>query len=96
MELKKPDQDLLRELIGIASDLKWSAVELIRIAERLTQNGNEPDAQALIRMIKIFQSDEHRLTGYADQVKAGSITRVPSTSLVSVSPGNAQSPFDIN
>ena len=33
MELNKPEQDLKRDLQGIASDLKWSAVELKRIAE---------------------------------------------------------------
>lgn len=36
---------LRRDLQGIASDLKWSAVELVRIAERLSVVGNEADAQ---------------------------------------------------
>lgn len=35
MGLKNPEQDLKRHLQGIDSDLKWSVVELIRIAERL-------------------------------------------------------------
>ncbi len=56
MELNKPEQDLKRDLQGIASDLKWSAVELARIAERLSQAGNEEDAQAIIRMVAIFRS----------------------------------------
>lgn len=45
------NQNLRRDLQGLAADLKWSAVELVRIAERLSQAGNEPDAQALHRMI---------------------------------------------
>ena len=45
--LNKPEQDLKRDLQGVASDLKWSAVELLRVAERLSQAGNEADAQAV-------------------------------------------------
>jgi len=67
--------DLRRNLQGIASDLKWSAVELVRIADRLSAAGNEADAQALLRMIKVFQGDEERLAGYAEEVKAGRIVR---------------------
>ena len=36
MPLTQPNHDLKRDLQGIASDLKWSAVELKRIAERLS------------------------------------------------------------
>lgn len=75
MSLNKPEQDLKRDLQGIASDFKWSAVELMRIAERLSLAGNEPDAQAIIRMIAIFHNDEDRLTAYADEVKDGRIVR---------------------
>ncbi|HJR28157.1 hypothetical protein [Pseudomonas citri] len=65
MDLSKPGQGLKRDLQGIASDLKWSAVELMRIAERLSLAGNEPDAQAIYRMITVFQSDEARLQSHA-------------------------------
>ncbi|MFJ2362491.1 hypothetical protein ACIPIN_02025 [Pseudomonas sp. NPDC087697] len=75
MELNKPEQDLKRDLQGVASDLKWSAVELLRVAERLSLAGNEPDAQAVLRMCQIFQADEDRLTAYADEVKMGRIVR---------------------
>ncbi|MDB6051226.1 MAG: hypothetical protein JWR17_3972 [Pseudomonas sp.] len=75
MGLNKPEQDLSRDLQGAASDLKWSAVELLRIAERLSLAGNEPDAQALLRMRAVFQADEDRLTAYANDVKAGRILR---------------------
>lgn len=69
MDLSKPRQSLKRDLQGIASDLKWSAVELMRIAERLSSAGNEPDAQAIYRMITLFQSDEARLQSHAAEVE---------------------------
>ena len=75
MSLTKPNQELKRDLQGIASDLKWSAVELMRIAERLSLAGNEADAQAVIRICIVMQAGEDRLAGYADEVKAGQINR---------------------
>ena len=75
MGLSNPEQDLKRDLQGIASDLKWSAVELMRIAERLSLAGNEADAQAVLRMCTVFHADEDRLTAYADEVKVGRIVR---------------------
>ena len=75
MTLDKPNQDLKRDLQGIASDLKWSAVELMRIAERLSLAGNEADAQAVLKMCTVFHDDEDRLAGYADEVKDGRIIR---------------------
>jgi hypothetical protein len=75
MPLTKPNQDLKRDLQGVASDLKWSAVELVRIAERLSHAGNGPDAEALRRMITIFQQDEKRLNGLIEDVSAGQIGR---------------------
>lgn len=75
MPLTKPNQDLKRDLQGVASDLKWSAVELMRVAERLSLGGNEADAQAVLKMCTVLQADEDRLTGYADEVKTGQITR---------------------
>ena len=75
MSLTKPNQDLKRDLQGIASDLKWSAVELMRIAERLSLAGNEADAQAVLKMCTVFHDGEDRLVGYADEVKVGRIVR---------------------
>ncbi|RMV71747.1 hypothetical protein ALP05_00928 [Pseudomonas caricapapayae] len=66
MDITKPNQDLARDLQGLAADFKWSAVELVRIAERLSLAGNDPDAQAILKMIVLFQADE---------VKAGRIVR---------------------
>lgn len=73
MPLTKPNQDLKRDLQGVASDLKWSAVELVRIAERLSHAGNGPDAEALRRMISVFQQDEKRLNGWIEEFNAGQI-----------------------
>ena len=75
MSLTQPNQDLKRNLQGIASDLKWSAVELKRIAERLSQSGHETDAQAVLKMCAVFHAGEDRLAGYSDEVKAGRIVR---------------------
>ena len=80
MSLTKPNQDLRRDLQGIASDLKWSAVELMRIAERLSLAGNEADAQAVLKMCTVLQADEDRLDGYVDEVKAGDIIRSSNNS----------------
>lgn len=54
MPLTKPSQDLKRYLQGIASDLKWSAVELKRIADGLSQAGNEGDAQPSCGWLRSF------------------------------------------
>lgn len=75
MTLTKPNQDLRRDLQGISSDLKWSAVELMRIAERLSQAGNEHDAQAVIRICQVMQAGEDKLAGYAEEAKAGRVSR---------------------
>ncbi|WP_256824913.1 hypothetical protein [Pseudomonas kurunegalensis] len=75
MTLTKPSQELRRDLQGLASDLKWSAVELMRIAERLSLAGNEHDAQAVIRICQVMQAGEDRLVGYGDEVKVGRLFR---------------------
>lgn len=74
------NQSLRRDLQGIAADLKWSAVELVRIAERLSQAGNDPDAQALHRMIAMFQREEIRLQCMVNDVVEGRIAHVEAVS----------------
>jgi hypothetical protein len=76
MSLGKTEQDLKRDLEGIALDLKWSVVELKGIAHRLEESGNQPHAQALLRMVDIFERGESRLKLYADAVRAGRIASV--------------------
>lgn len=75
MPLTNPNQELRRDLQGLASDLKWSAVELMRIAVRLSEAGNEVDAQAVIRICQVMQAGEDRLVGYGGEVRDQRITR---------------------
>jgi hypothetical protein len=77
-EMDADTQTLRRDLQGLASDLKWSAVELARIADRLSQAGNEADAQAVLRMCRIFHDGEERLVGYAEETNIGHIVRAKS------------------
>jgi len=74
--MNNPNQNLRRDLQGLAADLKWSAVELVRIAERLSQAGNYPDAQALHRMIAMFQREEGRLQSLVSDVAEGRIIQM--------------------
>jgi hypothetical protein len=67
----KHGTEVRRDLQGISADLKWSAVELARIAGRLDAAGNSPDAQAVFRMIQIFQQGEKRLSSIAEQIGSG-------------------------
>ncbi|UVL26788.1 hypothetical protein [Pseudomonas donghuensis] len=69
--------ELQRNLLGLTSDLKWSVVELKRIAERLSQAGNEADAQAVIRICQVMQAGEDRLAAYGHEVTTGLIVRSP-------------------
>ena len=55
MWLNEYEQQLRRDLQGVASDLRWSAVELLRIAEQLRLAGNDVDAEATLRMCALFQ-----------------------------------------
>lgn len=75
MPLSKSDQDLKYDLQGTASDLKWSVVELHSIAERLSQAGNQADAQAVQRICTLLLSAGIRLTEYKKEVDAGVIIR---------------------
>lgn len=75
MWLNESEQELRRDLQGVASDLRWSAVELLRIAEQLRQTGNDADAQATLRLCEVLQGDEERLANYAEEIKARAITR---------------------
>lgn len=75
-ELTAKSQDLHRDLQGLATDLKWSAVELLRIAKRLSGSGNESDAQSILRLCQVFNEGEHRLEAYAEEVKSALIMRV--------------------
>lgn len=64
---------MIRDLVGISSDLKWSSVELSRFADRLEAAGNSADAQAILRMIQVFQDGEQRLALIASLVKSDAV-----------------------
>lgn len=76
MWLNELEQDLRRDLQDVASDLRWSIVELTQIAERLSEAQNDADAQALLRKCEVLQAGEKRLMAYADEVKARVIHRI--------------------
>jgi hypothetical protein len=75
MSLTKPNQDLRRDLKQAAALLKWSGVDLLQVATKLSEAGQENDAQELMRIAVSFQETEDRLMLLADEVKGGQITR---------------------
>lgn len=70
MLLNKPEHELRSDFQNLASDMRWSAVELKAIAERLRQTGNEVDAQSLLKTCQVLETAEERLALYASEVKA--------------------------
>lgn len=71
MPLTKPNQQLRRDLKAIAFNLEQSCVDLGKLAEKL----NDADAIALAGLVGTFYEEAERLVGYADEVKAGQISR---------------------
>lgn len=75
MGMNKSTQLLKHDLKAVSADLKWASVDLVKIAERLSQAGNETDAWAVLRIVGMLINGEDRLSSYASEVKAGRITR---------------------
>lgn len=75
MPLTKPNQQLRRDLKEAAALLKWSGVDLIQAAKRLSATGQEGEATELLKIALSFQQAKDKLAGYADEVKAGQLTR---------------------
>lgn len=75
MPLTKPNQQLRRDLKEAAALLKWSGVDLMKMAIRLSDAGFEADARELLTIMASFQDTEDKLAGYAEEVKAGRIVR---------------------
>lgn len=71
MSLKKPNQQLRRDLKAIASNLEESCIDLGKLAEKLS----DADAIALMGLVGTLYEEADRLVGYADEVKAGQINR---------------------
>lgn len=75
MWLNNAEQELRQNLQDLASDLRWSAVELLAIAKRLGESGNEVDAQMARKIGQLLETGDGRLTHYADEVKARVISK---------------------
>lgn len=75
MRLDKPTQELRRDLKDIAHLLKWSAVDLMQLAVRLSEAGLEAKALELTKKLEAFNHAEDKLAGYIDEVKTGQVTR---------------------
>ena len=75
MSLNKPNQELRRDLLGIAADLKWTGVDLLHIAETLSTAGHESEAQTVLRMSTVMLNGEEKLQGVLHEVTAGRIVR---------------------
>ncbi|MCK8669383.1 hypothetical protein M1M11_31355 [Pseudomonas azerbaijanoccidens] len=75
MPLTKPNQDLRRDLKQAAALLKWSGVDLLQAARKLSEAGQEEEAEELLRIAVSFQETEDKLAGYAEEVKTGQIQR---------------------
>jgi hypothetical protein len=75
MPLTKPNQQLRRDLKEAAALLKWSGVDLMQAAVKLSEAGQEDEAKELLRIAAGFQEAEDKLVGYAEEVKVGRISR---------------------
>lgn len=75
MRLNKSTQTLRHDLRGIAVDLQWFRLELLRIGEDLSLLG-AIDAQAVLRISTALLKNATRLDAYVEEVKAGWIIRV--------------------
>ncbi|WP_411835656.1 hypothetical protein ACLBNB_19985 [Pseudomonas chlororaphis subsp. aurantiaca] len=80
MGLTKPNQQLRRDLKEAAALLKWSGVDLMKMAVRLSEAGFEADAKELLTIAAGFPNAEDRLMAYADEVKDQRITRAKANS----------------
>ncbi|MDF3188058.1 hypothetical protein [Pseudomonas paracarnis] len=78
MALTKPNQQLRRDLKEAAALLKWSGVDLMQAAVRLSEAGQEEEARELLKIAASYQDAEDKLAGYADEVKSGKLMRTNS------------------
>lgn len=75
MDLTQPNQQLRRDLEEAATLLKWSGVDLMQAAVRLSEAGQEDEAKELLKIAASYQDIEDRMAGYAEAVKSGQIIR---------------------
>ncbi|MCK3839921.1 MULTISPECIES: hypothetical protein [Pseudomonas] len=72
MSLTKPNQQLRRDLKAIASNLEQSCIDLVKLAEKLS----DADAIALMGLVGTLYEEADRVVGYAEEVKVGLVSRV--------------------
>ncbi|MEN5258656.1 hypothetical protein [Pseudomonas protegens] len=65
MPLTKPNQQLRRDLKEAAALLKWSGVDIMQVATRLSEAGLKDDAQNLMKVSASLKEVEARLAGDA-------------------------------
>ncbi|QYM66674.1 hypothetical protein K1X80_16590 [Pseudomonas sp. So3.2b] len=75
MPLNKLNQQLRRDLKEATALLKWSGVDLMQAAMRLSEAGQEDEARELLKIAASYQDSEDKLAGYADEVKSGKLRR---------------------
>jgi hypothetical protein len=65
-------QELFYDLEDASAVIRWSVGELTRIAGC----GKTPDeAMALMKIGVLLEAQQQKLSGYADEVRAGTVTR---------------------
>jgi hypothetical protein len=75
MSLPKANHKLRRDLKEAAALLKWSGVDLIQAAVRLSKARREDEARELLKIAASYQEVEDRVAGCVDEVGAGSTVR---------------------
>ena len=75
MPLTKPNQQLRRDLKEAAALLKWSGVDVMQVATRLSEAGLEDDAQKLMKIALSLQETEDKLVGLAEEVTVARVVR---------------------
>ncbi|WP_246882813.1 hypothetical protein [Pseudomonas sp. MWU349] len=73
--LTKPNQQLRRDQKEATALLKWPGVDIMQVATRLSEAGLGEDARILMKIAVSLQKAESKLTGYAEEMKAGGINR---------------------
>ncbi|WP_432755580.1 hypothetical protein [Pseudomonas sp. WMBT8] len=90
MLLTKPNQQLRRDLKEAAALLKWSGVDLMQAAVRLSEAGQVDETKELLKIAASYQASEDKLTGYADDVRTGQVRRVKLLELTEVPHGSGK------
>lgn len=75
--MTRDNQELRDALISAAFLLKWSSADLHKKAQDLEATGDQTEADAIREIVNNYEASEANLLSFADEVKAGRITREP-------------------